>query len=90
MSLNWQTAATRAQQAADSLSRAGERMKWIHYAGAGLIGILSAVLASAFWHWLAPPIPSAPATIEGRLDPQALAELLKPIVSEALKRSKSK
>lgn len=81
---SWNMAATQAQQAAEKLNQAGQRMEWIHYALAAVIGILSAVLMTVFLRWLAPPI------IENRLDSQAIAELLKPFLIELSKRSRSK
>lgn len=84
----WEAAAAQAQGAADRLNQAGQRMEWIHYALAAMTGILSATLVTAFWIWL------LPRTIENKLDPQAVADHLKPavaaIVTDALKRSKSK
>ena len=60
---SWQTAATQAQSAADRLNQAGQRMEWIHYVLAAMIGLLSATLVSVFWIWL------LPRTIENKVDP---------------------
>ncbi|SIR91771.1 hypothetical protein SAMN05880566_1451, partial [Janthinobacterium sp. TND4EL3] len=49
-----------------------------------MTGLVTAALVSAFWLWLKPPI------IQNTLDAEAVAEYLKPAVTEALKRSKSK
>jgi hypothetical protein len=80
----YEAAATAASKAAESLDRAGRRMEWRHYALAIVTGLFTAALVSAFWLWLRPPI------IQNSLDAKAVAELLKPAVIEALKRSKSK
>ena len=81
---SWKDAAASTQAAADSLNRAGARMEWRHYALVVMTGLITAVLVSAFWLWLAPP------TVQNQLDPKAVAEYLKPAVIEALKHSKGK
>jgi polyhydroxyalkanoate synthesis regulator phasin len=80
-----QTATTAAQEAAHSLSQAGQRMEWRHYLLAGMTGVATAALVSGFWLWLAPPPP-----IQNTLNAQAVAEYLKPAVIEALKPSRGK
>ena len=80
----WKEAAAQAQQAADSLNRAGSRLEWTHYALAVTTGLASAVLVSAFWLWLAPP------RVQMQLDAKEVAAILKPAVIEALKPSRGK
>jgi hypothetical protein len=72
---HWKDAAAAAQQAADSLNQAGQRMAWRHYALAALTGALTAALVSVFWLWLKPPI------IQNMLDSQAVAEHLRPVLT---------
>ena len=81
---NWEAATTQAQQAADSLNRAGSRLEWTHYALAVTTGLASAVLVSAFWLWLAPP------RVQMQFDAKEVATILKPAVIEALKPSRGK
>lgn len=80
----YKEAAAAANQAADSLNQAGQRMEWRHYALALLTGLVTAVLVSVFWLWLAPP------TVQNQLDAKAVAEYLKPAVIEALRPSRGK
>ena len=80
----YKEAAAAANQAADSLNQAGQRMEWRHYALALLTGLVTAVLVSGFWLWLAPP------TVQNQLDPKAVADHLKPAVIEALKPSRGR
>jgi hypothetical protein len=82
---SWNQAAERAEQAGARLERAGQRLEWSHYALAGVTGLVTAALVSGFWLWVAPP--TSP---DVKLNPQAVAELLKPAVIEALKPSKRK
>ena len=80
----YKEAAAQASQAADSLNQAGQRMEWRHYALALLTGLVTAVLVSVFWLWLAPP------TVQNQLDAKAVADHLKPAVIEALKPSRGR
>ena len=80
----YKEAAAAANQAADSLNQAGQRMEWRHYALALLTGLVTAVLVSVFWLWLAPP------TVQNQLDAKAVADHLKPAVIEALKPSRGR
>ena len=81
---SWEETAVQAQQAADSLSRAGSRLEWTHYALAVMTGLASAALVSAFWLWLAPP------RVEVQIDAKEVAAILKPAVIEALKPSRGR
>ena len=81
----WKETAVQAQQAADSLNRAGGRLEWRHYALTVATGVASAALVSAFWLWLAPQ--KAP---QLQLDAKEVATILKPAVIEALKPSRGK
>ena len=78
------TATAQARRAAASLNRASTRLEWRHYALALTTGLVSAVLISGFWLWFRPPI------VQTQLDPQAVAEYLKPAVISALKPAKAK
>lgn len=80
----WKAAATEAQKAAEALNQAGQRMEWRHYGLAVVTGLITAVLVSGFWLWLAPP------TVQNMLDARAVAEYLKPAVIEALKPSRGR
>jgi ABC-type transporter Mla subunit MlaD len=79
----WQDAAAQTHDAAESLNQAGRRMEWRHYLLALMTGLCTAMLVSAFWLWLAPP------SVINRLDPQAVAEYLRPEIA-AVKRSNGK
>jgi hypothetical protein len=79
----WQNAAAQTRHAAESLNQAGRRMEWRHYLLAVMTGLSTAMLVSAFWLWLAPP------SVINRLDPQAVAEYLRPEIA-AVKRSNAK
>ena len=48
-------AAAEAQTAAEALNQAGQRMERQHYILAVAIGLLTGVLVTVFWRWLAPP-----------------------------------
>ncbi|MGZ5200047.1 MAG: IncQ-type mobilization protein MobB [Telluria sp.] len=76
-------AAMEAQAAARSIQEAGRRMDLAHYLLALATGLVTAMLVSAFWLWLAPP------SVKNQLDPQPVAEYLRPAI-EAVKRSKGK
>ena len=80
----YKDAAAAAEQAAERLNRAGSRMEWTHYALAAVTGMLTAMLVTVFWLWLRPP------EIRAELDPRAVAEHLKPAVTEALKPSRGR
>src|SRR5260363_330698 len=82
----WNNAAAEVKQAANSLHKAGERMEWTHYALTVLTGAVTAILVTAFWLWLAPP--SIMNQIQ--LDPQAVAEHLKPVLTGRRSLSKGK
>lgn len=72
----WREAATEARQAADTLVHTQTRMRVAHYVLTVAVAALTAVLVSAFWLWLAPP------TVQNVLDARALAEYLKPALTE--------
>jgi ElaB/YqjD/DUF883 family membrane-anchored ribosome-binding protein len=77
----WKEAAAEARIAAESLDSAGQRMEWKVFALAGLIGLTTAVLVIACWLWLAPsPV------IRNEINPEAVAEHLRPAIIDALKR----
>lgn len=69
----WRETAAEAQKAADALNQAGQRMERQHYLLAVVIGLLTAVLVTVFWRWLAPP------TVENRieLDAEQVARQIK-------------
>lgn len=79
----WQVAAAKTQQAAERMDVAGRRMESTHYLLALTTGMISAMLVSAFWLWLAPP------TVVNQLDAKAFAEYLRPEIA-AVKQSKGK
>jgi len=73
---SWNNAAKAAQQAAERLDEAGQRLQLNHYLLAILTGVMTGLLASVFWLWLAP----AP-TVQNVLDAKAVAELLRPEIA---------
>jgi Zn-dependent oligopeptidase len=79
----WREAVTETQRAADSLDRAGHRIELTHYLLALTTGLMTAVLVSVFWLWLAPP------SVINKLDARAVAEYLKPEIA-AVKQSKDR
>jgi hypothetical protein len=79
----WQVAAVKTQQAAEWMDLAGRRMESSHYLLALTTGLITAMLVSVFWLWLAPP------TVLNQLDAKAVAEHLKSEIA-AVKRSKGK
>lgn len=81
---DWREAAKEAQTAMEAMHRAAQQTSWTNYGLTIATAVLTALLVSAFWLWLAPP------TVETVLDPRAVAEHLKPSVIEALKPSKSR
>jgi hypothetical protein len=72
-----------AQQAAENLDRVGQWTEWRHYLLAVMTGMMSAMLVTAFWLWLAPPM------VQNHLDAKAVAEYLRPEIA-VVKPSKSK
>src|SRR5260364_200042 len=82
----WDNAAAGVKQAANSLNKAGERMEWTNYALTVLTGAVTAILVTAFWLWLAPPR----IMNQIQLDPQAVAEHLKPVLTGRRSLSKGK
>jgi hypothetical protein len=83
-----QTQAHLTRSAADAMNRAGALLHRRHciwtMAAAVATGTVSAVLVSAFWLLLSPP------TLQGSLDPKALALWLKPVLIDALKTPRGK
>ncbi len=80
----WRNAAAAAQNAAVQLDRAGRRMERSHYLLAMATGLVTGLLVSASWLWLAPARP-----IENLLDAKAVAEYLLPEIA-ALKPHKGR
>ncbi|MES2350506.1 MAG: mobilization protein [Pseudomonadota bacterium] len=74
--VSWNQAAKAAQQAAERLDEAGRRVELSQYLLTILTGVMTGLLASAFWLWLAP----AP-TVQNVLDAKAVAELLRPEIA---------
>jgi hypothetical protein len=64
-----------AQQAAENLDRVGQWTEWRHYLLAVMTGMMSAMLVTAFWLWLAPPF------VQNHLDAKAVAEYLRPEIA---------
>ena len=81
---SWRNATMAAEKAAERLDQAGRRMEVSHYLLVVLTGLVTGILASVFWLWLAP----AP-TVQNTLDAKAVAELLRPEIA-ALKPRKGK
>lgn len=81
----WIDAAEKANQAAHRLNRAGQRMEWRHYGLAVLTGLTTAALVTVFWLWLA-PLPK----IQNVLDPEAVANHLRPALTEPSSPSSGK
>jgi cell division protein FtsX len=79
----WKDASAQTRDAAESLNRAERRMEWTHYLVALMTGLITAMLVSAFWLWLAPP------SVVNQLDPKAVADYLRPAIV-AVKRSNGK
>ena len=69
-------------QATTVLQRAAGGLGWKHYGLTVVTGLLTAVLVSGFWLWFRPPI------TDNRLDPNMVAEYLKPAMIEAMKTAK--
>ena len=74
---------TRARKAAEELSRSAQRLRWRAVGVAVTTGVLTAALVSGLWRWAQPPQAARPVT----LDAQAVARLLAPAVTAALKPS---
>ncbi|MBW4049673.1 MAG: mobilization protein [Proteobacteria bacterium] len=74
-----------ARKAADQMKQSTQGLRWRHYALAMATGLLTAVLVSGFWLWVAPP--KIQNTLN--LDARALAQDLAPAIA-ALKPSRSK
>ncbi len=72
---------TTADHSAALLAQAGRHLAWTHYAMALASGLMSAVLVSVFWLWVAPP------TVANHLDAAEVADYLRPAI-EALKPSR--
>jgi acyl-CoA reductase-like NAD-dependent aldehyde dehydrogenase len=81
---SWRNATQVAERAAERLDQVAWRMERRHYLLAVLTGVVTGLLASAFWLWLAP----AP-VVQNSLDATAVAELLRPEIA-ALKPRKGK
>jgi hypothetical protein len=87
-----QKAAEALKSAGSSIEAAAQRLKaqaeastdglmWRFLAVAILTGAAAGGLTTGFWLWVQPPPP-----IQNQLDPQAMAEYLKPALVEALKK----
>ena len=76
-----QKATRKAQSAVADLTWATQGLEWRHYALTILTGLITAGLVSVFWLWLAPP------TVQNLLDPEMMAEHVKPALIEALQPS---
>jgi len=81
---DWREASKEAQIAMNGVYRASRQISMANYGLAIGTALITALLVSAFWLWLFPP------KVETLLDPQAVAEYLKPSVIEALKPSKGR
>lgn len=75
-----------ARKAADRMRQSTQGLRWRHYALALVTGLLTAVLLSGFWLWVAPPKVLNTVT----LNAQAVADLLQPAMTAALKHSKGR
>lgn len=80
----WDQAVKQTVCAANQMDQMRHSLEWTHYALAVAMGLLTAVLVSGFWLWLAPP------SVINQLDARQVAQYLKPAVIEALRRSKNK
>lgn len=77
-------AAQRLRKQAEAATEASRGLTWRLFLAAILTGGFTAVLVSAFWLWLKPPV------VRNMLDAQALAEYLKPAIVEAVKPAKGR
>nr|WP_288092109.1 mobilization protein [Thiomonas sp.] len=82
---SFREATAAARKAADRMKQSTQGLRWRHYALALAASLLTAVLVSGFWLWVAPP--KIQNTLN--LDPQALAQDLAPAIA-ALKLSRSR
>ena len=76
-------ASAHAHVAAENMEAAGRRTEWRHYLLVTLTGMMSAMLVTVFWLWLAPPI------VQNHLDAKAVAEHLRPAIAP-VRQSKGK
>lgn len=72
-----------AQEAAEKVEGAGQRAEWRHYLLTVMTGLMSALLVTAFWLWLAPP------SVYDRPDTKEVPALLKPEIAP-VKQSKDR
>ena len=75
-----------ARKAADKMQQSTQGLRWRHYALALVTGLVTAALVSGFWLWVAPPKVVNTVT----LNAQAVADLLQPAMTAALKHSKGR
>ena len=73
----WSKASSEAQQVAQNLEAAARQTERRQYALVVTIGLMTALLVSAFWLCLAPP------TVQNHLDAKAVADLLRPEIAPA-------
>ena len=76
-----------ARKAADQMQQTTRGLRRRHYALALVTGLMGAVLVSGFWLWVAPP-KGVVSTVT--LDAPAVANLLQPALTAALKPSKGR
>ncbi len=77
-----QEAASTAHRAAERLDNVGRHMELNHYLMSLSIGLLAAMLVSAFWLWLAPR-----PQVMNQLDAKQVAEYLAPAIAAAKRSS---
>jgi gas vesicle protein len=73
----WSKASSEAQQVVQNLETAARQTERRQYALVVTTGLMTALLVSAFWLWLAPP------TVENHLDAKAVADMLRPEIAPA-------
>lgn len=71
-------ASREATEAARRLEGSTSSLTMSHYVLAGLTGLLSAVLTTAFWLFLSPP------AIQNQISPEAIARMLWPAISQQI------